>query len=300
MPSLKQSVLLETNLPGVKLFSRGKVRDVYELGDKLLVVATDRLSAFDVVMREGIPDKGRVLTQLSCFWFNLIKDEIRHHFITAKVAEYPRELHPFADQLEGRSMLVEKARTFPIECVVRGYLAGSGWKEYRATGSVCGIKLPAGLQESSRLENPIFTPATKAQTGHDENITMDEMATQVGPVVAKMLCKLSLELYRKGREFAEGRGIIIADTKFEWGLKDGQVILIDEVLTPDSSRFWPMHDYAPGKPQPSFDKQFVRDYLESLRWNKQPPPPPLPPEVVEKTSEKYREAYRLLTGDSVG
>src|SRR5208337_612897 len=221
MPSLKQSVLLETNLPGVKLFSRGKVRDVYELGDKLLVVATDRLSAFDVVMCEGIPDKGRVLTQLSCFWFNLIKNEIRHHFITAKVAEYPRELHPFADQLEGRSMLVEKARTFPIECVVRGYLAGSGWKEYRATGSVCGIKLPAGLQESSRLENPIFTPATKAQTGHDENITMDEMATQVGPVVAKMLCKLSLELYRKGREFAEGRGIIIADTKFEWGLKDG-------------------------------------------------------------------------------
>jgi len=299
MPSLKQSVLLETNLPGVKLFSRGKVRDVYELGDKLLVVATDRLSAFDVVMCEGIPDKGRVLTQLSCFWFNLIKNEIRHHFITAKVAEYPRELHPFADQLEGRSMLVEKARTFPIECVVRGYLAGSGWKEYRATGSVCGIKLPAGLQESSRLENPIFTPATKAQTGHDENITMDEMATQVGPVVAKMLCKLSLELYRKGREFAEGRGIIIADTKFEWGLKDGQVILIDEVLTPDSSRFWPMHDYAPGKPQPSFDKQFVRDYLESLRWNKQPPPPPLPPEVVEKTSEKYREAYRLLTGDSL-
>ncbi len=299
MPSLKQSVLLETNLPGVKLFSRGKVRDVYELGDKLLVVATDRLSAFDVVMREGIPDKGRVLTQLSCFWFNLIKNEIRHHFITAKVAEYPRELHPFADQLEGRSMLVEKARTFPIECVVRGYLAGSGWKEYRAAGSVCGIKLPAGLQESSRLENPIFTPATKAQTGHDENITMDEMATQVGPVVAKMLCKLSLELYRKGREFAEGRGIIIADTKFEWGLKDGQVILIDEVLTPDSSRFWPMHNYAPGKPQPSFDKQFVRDYLESLRWNKQPPPLPLPPEVVEKTSEKYREAYRLLTGDSL-
>ena len=300
MPFTKQTVLLETYLPGVKLFSRGKVRDVYELGDKLLVVATDRLSAFDVVMREGIPDKGRVLTQLSCFWFNFIKDEIQHHFITAKVADYPSEVHSFADQLEGRSMLVDKARTFPIECVVRGYLAGSGWKEYHATGSVCGIKLPAGLQESSRLENPIFTPATKAQTGHDENITMDEMATQVGPVVAKMLCKLSLELYRKGREFAEGRGIIIADTKFEWGLKDGQVILIDEVLTPDSSRFWPMHDYAPGKPQPSFDKQFVRDYLESLRWNKQPPPPPLPPEVVEKTSEKYREAYRLLTGDSVG
>jgi len=290
-------VLLETYLPGVKLFSRGKVRDVYELGDKLLVVATDRLSAFDVVMREGIPDKGRVLTQLSCFWFNLIKDEIRHHFITAKVADYPRELHPFAEQLEGRSMLVEKAQTFPIECVVRGYLAGSGWKEYRATGSVCGIKLPAGLQEATRLENPIFTPATKAQTGHDENITWEDMVARVGTVAAVMLRKLSLELYRQSREFAEGRGIIIADTKFEWGLKDGQVILIDEALTPDSSRFWPLHDYAPGKPQPSFDKQFVRDYLESLNWNKQPPPPPLPPEVVEKTSEKYREAYRLLTGD---
>jgi len=299
MPLTRQSVLLETILSGVKLFSRGKVRDVYELGDKLLVVATDRLSAFDVVMREGIPDKGRVLTQLSCFWFNLIQEEIRHHFITAKVADYPPELQPFADQLEGRSMLVEKAQTFPIECVVRGYLAGSGWKEYRSTGRVCGIKLSAGLEEASRLENPIFTPATKAQTGHDENITWDEMAAHVGIVAAEMLRELSLRLYRKGREFAESRGIIIADTKFEWGLKDGQIILIDEVLTPDSSRFWPMHDYAPGKAQPSFDKQFVRDYLESLHWNKQPPPPPLPAEVVEKTSEKYREAYRLLTGDSL-
>jgi phosphoribosylaminoimidazole-succinocarboxamide synthase len=295
----KRSVLLETNLPGVKLFSRGKVRDVYVVGDKLLVVATDRLSAFDVVMHEGIPDKGRVLTQLSCFWFNFIQDGIRHHFITAEVADYPPELHAFADQLEGRSMLVEKAQTFPIECVVRGYLAGSGWKEYRATGSVCGIKLPAGLQEASRLENPIFTPATKAQTGHDENISWEEMAARVGKEAAGKLRELSLGLYRKGREFAEGRGIIIADTKFEWGLKDGQVILIDEVLTPDSSRFWPMQDYAPGKPQPSFDKQFVRDYLESLHWNKQPPPPPLPAEVVNKTSEKYREAYRLLTGDSL-
>jgi phosphoribosylaminoimidazole-succinocarboxamide synthase len=196
-------------------------------------------------------------------------------------------------------MLVEKAQTFPIECVVRGYLAGSGWKEYRSTGRVCGIKLSAGLEEASRLENPIFTPATKAQTGHDENITWDEMAAHVGIVAAEMLRELSLRLYRKGREFAESRGIIIADTKFEWGLKDGQIILIDEVLTPDSSRFWPMHDYAPGKAQPSFDKQFVRDYLESLHWNKQPPPPPLPAEVVEKTSEKYREAYRLLTGDSL-
>jgi phosphoribosylaminoimidazole-succinocarboxamide synthase len=299
MTFTKRTVLLETNLPGVKLFSRGKVRDVYELGDKLLVVATDRLSAFDVVMREGIPDKGRVLTQLSRFWFDLIKDEIRHHFITAQVADYPPELHPFADQLEGRSMLVEKARTFPIECVVRGYLAGSGWKEYRTSGSVCGIKLPAGLKEASRLERPIFTPSTKAQTGHDENITWEETVARIGEGAAEKLRDLSLRLYSKGREYGESRGIIIADTKFEWGLKDDQVILIDEMLTPDSSRFWPQQDYAPGKPQPSFDKQFVRDYLESLHWNKQPPPPPLPPEVVEKTSEKYREAYRLLTGDSL-
>jgi phosphoribosylaminoimidazole-succinocarboxamide synthase len=299
MPNTKQTVLLETNLPGIKLFSRGKVRDVYELDDKLLVVATDRLSAFDVVMREGIPDKGRVLTQLSCFWFNRIKDEIPHHFITADVAEYPSALHAFADQLEGRSMLVEKAQPFPIECVVRGYLAGSGWKEYRSAGMVCGIKLPAGLQEAARLDNPIFTPATKAQTGHDENITWEDAAVSVGNEAARKLRDLSLELYRKSREFAERQGIIIADTKFEWGLKDGQIILIDEVLTPDSSRFWPLHDYAPGKAQPSFDKQFVRDYLESLHWNKQPPPPPLPASVVEKTSEKYREAYRLLTGDSL-
>ena len=299
MTSKKPTVLLETNLPGVKLFSRGKVRDVYEVGDKLLVVASDRLSAFDVVMREGIPDKGRVLTQLSCFWFNFIKGEIPHHFISAQVADYPAPLHAFAEQLEGRSMLVEKARPFPIECVVRGYLVGSGWKEYRASGSVCGIKLPAGLLEASRLEHPIFTPSTKAQIGHDENITWEDTVARIGEDAAGKLREMSLELYGRGREFAEGRGIIIADTKFEWGLKDNQFILIDEVLTPDSSRFWPLHDYAPGKTQPSFDKQFVRDYLESLRWNKQPPPPPLPADVIQKTSEKYREAYRLLTGDSL-
>jgi phosphoribosylaminoimidazole-succinocarboxamide synthase len=299
MPTKKHSVLLETNLPGVKLFARGKVRDVYELGDKLLVVATDRLSAFDVVMREGIPDKGRVLTQLSCFWFNLIQDEFRHHFISANVADYPAALHPYADQLEGRSMLVEKAKTYPIECVVRGYLVGSGWKEYRVHGSVCGIKLPAGLQEASRLETPIFTPSTKAEVGHDENITWEDTVARIGNDAAGKLRELSLKLYSKGREFAEGRGIIIADTKFEWGLKNDQIILIDEVLTPDSSRFWPQREYALGKSQPSFDKQFVRDYLESLKWNKQPPPPPLPLEVVEKTSEKYREAYRLLTGSSL-
>ena len=299
MPKKNQSVLLETTLPGVKLFSRGKVRDVYELGDKLLVVATDRLSAFDVVMREGIPDKGRVLTQLSRFWFKLIQDEIRHHFISDDVADYPRELRPFADQLEQRSMLVEKAQPFPIECVVRGYLVGSGWKEYRAHGSVCGISLPPGLREASKLETPIFTPSTKAQTGHDENITWEETVNRIGEEAAGKLRDLSLRLYSKGREFAEGRGIIIADTKFEWGLKDDQIILIDEVLTPDSSRFWPQHDYTPGRSQPSFDKQFVRDYLESLHWNKQPPPPPLPSAVVEKTSEKYREAFRLLTGSSL-
>jgi len=296
MPSVKSPVLLETKLPGIKPYSRGKVRDLYEVGDQLLVVATDRLSAFDVVMREGIPDKGRVLTQLSCFWFDFIQDWIPHHFLTAQLADYPRELRSFADQLAGRSMLVEKARPFPIECVVRGYLAGSGLKEYRATRTVCGIKLPAGLSDGSRLEEPIFTPATKAVAGHDENITWEETVSRIGEEHATKLRGLSMDLYRKARAYAEGRGIIIADTKFEWGLREGRIVLIDEVLTPDSSRFWPLADYAPGKPQPSFDKQFVRDYLESLHWNKQPPPPPLPSDVVEKTSEKYREAFRLLTG----
>jgi phosphoribosylaminoimidazole-succinocarboxamide synthase len=299
MQSTGQPVLLETRLPGVKLFSRGKVRDVYEVGDKLLIVATDRLSAFDVVMREGIPDKGRVLTQLSCFWFEFIGDWVAHHFTTARVTDYPGELHAFADQLEGRSMLVERAQPFPIECVVRGYLAGSGLKEYQAAGSVCGIKLPKGLCEASRLDSPIFTPATKAQSGHDENITWEDMVSRIGKKAAEKLHELSLGLYSKAREYAERRGILIADTKFEWGLDGDRILLIDEVLTPDSSRFWPQQGYAPGKSQPSFDKQFVRDYLESLHWNKQPPPPSLPPEVVERTSEKYREAYRLLTGHSL-
>jgi len=281
----------------VKLFSRGKVRDVYEIDDeRLLVVATDRLSAFDVVMQEGIPDKGRVLNQLSCFWFNLFGDDIPHHFLTAQLAEYPLKLQPFSSHLEGRSMLVKKARAFPVECVVRGYLAGSGLKEYRSKGSVCGIKLPPGLSEGSRLDPPLFTPATKAQTGHDENITWEEMVSRIGREAAEKLRPYSLELYTKARDYAEGRGILIADTKFEWGLREDKIILIDEVLTPDSSRFWPKAGYEPGRTQPSFDKQFVRDYLELLHWNKQPPPPPLPPEVVEKTSEKYREAYRLLTG----
>ncbi len=285
-------------MPGVKLFSRGKVRDVYEVaGNRLLIVATDRLSAFDVVMAEGIPDKGRVLNQLSSFWFNFCRGTVPSHFLTSRPADYPPELQPFADQLDGRSMLVEKAKPFPIECVVRGYLSGSGWKDYKATGAVCGIKLPVGLRESDRLDRPIFTPATKVQEGHDENITWEETVRRVGPAYAQPLRDASLALYAMGRDYAQQRGILIADTKFEWGLRGDQIILIDEVLTPDSSRFWPKDSYEPGRAQPSFDKQFVRDYLESIHWNKQPPPPPLPPEVVEKTSAKYREAYDRLTGD---
>jgi phosphoribosylaminoimidazole-succinocarboxamide synthase len=286
-------------LPGVRFFSRGKVRDVYEAGPgQLVIVATDRLSAFDVVMGEGILGKGWVLTQLSCFWFEMFGKSFPNHFLSSKLEDYPSELQPFADQLEGRSMLVRKTEPFPIECVVRGYLAGSGLKEYRVTGRVCGIELPAGLSEGSKFDQPIFTPATKASTGHDENITWEETISRVGRETAQKLRDYSLELYSKARDYAAGRGIIIADTKFEWGRNGSDIILIDEVLTPDSSRFWPQQGYQPGKPQASFDKQFVRDYLESLHWNKQPPPPPLPPEVVRKTSEKYRQAYSLLTGQN--
>jgi phosphoribosylaminoimidazole-succinocarboxamide synthase len=296
----ERTVLRESSLPGIKLFSRGKVRDVYEVaGERLLIIATDRLSAFDVVMAEGIPDKGRVLNQLSQFWFEKFRDVVPSHFLTARVEDYPPDLRRFADQLAGRSMLVEKTRPFPIECVVRGYLAGSGWKDYKATGSVCGIKLPAGLVESAKLDQPIFTPSTKAAEGHDENITWEETVRRIGYPAAEQLRDLSLSVYAKGRDFASERGLLIADTKFEWGTRGDQVILIDEVLTPDSSRFWPKDGYRPGEPQPSFDKQFVRDYLESTRWNKQPPPPPLPSEVVAKTSEKYREAYRRLTGHTL-
>ncbi len=296
-----KSVLHQTSLPGFKLASRGKVRDVYEVdADRLLVVATDRLSAFDVVMAEGIPDKGRVLTQLSIFWFDFLRGHVPDHFLTARLEDYPKDLQAFSAQLEGRSMLVDKAAPFPVECVVRGYLAGSGWKEYRESGKVCGVKLPAGLQESSRLDEPIFTPATKATTGHDENISFDEMARIIGTSAAEKLREYSLMIYTRARAYAESRGIILADTKFEFGRRGAEIILIDEVLTPDSSRFWPQQGYAPGKPQPSFDKQFVRDYLESLGWNKQPPPPPLPAEVIARTSEKYREAYRLLTGKALG
>jgi len=292
--------LRETNLPGAKLFARGKVRDVYEVSEhRLLIVATDRLSAFDEVMAEGIPDKGRVLTQLSRFWFDFLRDFVPTHFLTAQAEEYPAELQQHGDQLAGRSMLVRKTRPFPVECVVRGYLAGSGWKNYKATGAVCGIKLPAGLQESAQLDQPIFTPATKATEGHDENIAWEEVVSIVGSSVAEKLRNLSLEVYVRARDYAESRGIIIADTKFEWGLWKDQIILIDEVLTPDSSRFWPREGYEPGRSQPSFDKQFVRDYLESIHWNKKPPAPALPADVVEKTSEKYREAYRRLTGNAL-
>jgi phosphoribosylaminoimidazole-succinocarboxamide synthase len=296
---MMQSVMRQSMLPGVTLFSRGKVRDVYEAGEnQLLVIATDRLSAFDVVMEQGIPSKGAVLNQITCFWFDLLK-EVKSHFITADVRQYPAEFQPFADQLAGRSMLVIRAEPFPVECIVRGYLAGSGWKEYRRTGAVCGIRLPEGLKESSKIDPPIFTPSTKATTGHDENITWDETVSRIGVESAEAVRTKSLAVYNRARDYAEGRGIVIADTKFEWGLAEGEIILIDEVLTPDSSRFWPREGYEPGRSQPSFDKQFVRDYLESTGWNKQPPPPPLPPEVVSNTSEKYREAYRLLTGLSL-
>jgi phosphoribosylaminoimidazole-succinocarboxamide synthase len=299
MTSLTQSVMRESSLPDVKLFSRGKVRDVYEAGEnRLLVVATDRLSAFDVVMEQGIPAKGAVLNQITCFWFELLND-VKSHFITADIDRYPEEFRPYAGQLAGRSMLVVKAEPFPVECIVRGYLAGSGWKEYQKTGAVCGIRLAEGLQESSRIDPPIFTPSTKATQGHDENITWEQAVALIGTEAAEAVRAKSLAVYNRARDYAESRGIIIADTKFEWGRANGEIILIDEVLTPDSSRFWPREGYAPGRSQPSFDKQFVRDYLESTGWNKQPPPPPLPPEVVRKTSEKYREAYRLLTGRSL-
>ncbi|HVF90575.1 MAG TPA: phosphoribosylaminoimidazolesuccinocarboxamide synthase [Blastocatellia bacterium] len=286
----------QVNIAGMKLYRRGKVRDVFEVGDRLLIVATDRISAFDVVMPNSIPHKGKVLTALSEFWFDYLKDTAANHLITTDINKFPAPLSEHRDQLEGRSMLVERADVFPVECVARGYLAGSGWKEYAETGEVCGVRLPEGLKESSRLPEPIFTPATKAETGHDINISEREMADRVGREATNELKELTLELYSKASDYASARGIIIADTKFEFGVKDGRVILVDEALTPDSSRFWPEDLYSPGRSQQSFDKQYVRDYLESLDWNKQPPGPHLPEEVVERTSGKYLEAYRLLTG----
>ena len=291
------SVLLQTDFPELELFASGKVRDVYQVGsDHLLFVATDRISAFDYVLATGIPHKGRVLTQLSLFWFEFLKDVVPNHLVTADVSRYPAEVKQYSDQLRGRSMLVQRAEMFPVECVVRGYLSGSGWKEYKASGSVCGIKLPAGLRESEQLPEPIFTPATKATTGHDENISFERMLQLVDPEDARQLRDLSLSVYRKASEYARKKGIIIADTKFEFGRTAAGITLADEVLTPDSSRFWPADKYKPGMTQESFDKQYVRDYLEEIRWNKQPPAPALPAEVAHKTSEKYVEAYRQLTG----
>ena len=294
----KASPLLETRLSGVPPWKRGKVRDVYDLGDRLLVVATDRLSAFDVVLPTGIPGKGILLTQMSLFWFRLLADVVPNHVVTAEVDEYPADLAIFRDQLAGRSMIVLKTEVLPVECVVRGYLAGSGWKDYKATGSVCGIALPAGLRESDRLTSPIFTPATKAETGHDENISYETMAEAVGGQRAAEARRVTLEIYSRARAHAEARGIILADTKFEFGVRDGRLVWIDEALTPDSSRFWPRDGYQPGRSQPSFDKQFVRDYLETLSWDKRPPGPPLPPEVVARTVEKYVEAFERLRGEA--
>jgi phosphoribosylaminoimidazole-succinocarboxamide synthase len=290
--------LLESKLPGVKLWKRGKVRDVYDLGDRLLLVATDRLSAFDVVLPSGIPGKGVLLTQMSLFWFELLQDVVPNHVLSADVSEYPAELQRFKGQLEGRSMLVQKTDVLPIECVVRGYIVGSGWKDYKKSGAICGIALPAGLRESDRLQPPIFTPATKAETGHDENISYETMVEAVGSERAAQARRVSLEIYERARAYAEARGIIVADTKFEFGVRDGRLIWIDEALTPDSSRFWPRDAYAPGRSQPSFDKQFVRDYLETLDWDKQPPGPELPPEVVARTVEKYVEAFDRLRGEA--
>src|ERR1700746_2406292 len=291
------SALLQTDFPDLELFASGKVRDVYQVGsDHLLFVATDRISAFDYVLATGIPHKGRVLTQLSLFWFDFLKDIVPNHLFTPDVSRYPKEAQAYADQLRGRSMLVQRAEMFPVECVVRGYLSGSGWKEYKPSGSVCGIKLPSGLRESEQLPEPIFTPATKATTGHDENISFEQMSRLVDPEDARQLRDLSLSIYARAAAYARQKGIIIADTKFEFGRTAAGITLADEVLTPDSSRFWPAELYSPGMAQQSFDKQYVRDYLEEIRWNKLPPAPALPAEVARKTSEKYVEAYRQLTG----
>src|SRR5437879_4392971 len=288
--------LMKTDLPGVKLHGRGKVRHIYDTGDHLLVIATDRLSAFDVVLPTPIPNKGKVLTQMSAFWFDHFKDFVPNHVVSTRVEDYPEGLQEFRDQLDGRSMLVKKAKVFPIECVARGFLTGSGLKDYNKTGKVCGIQLPAGLRDSDRLPTPIFTPSTKAETGHDENISEEQAAKVIGEQNIQKLKELTLSIYSRAVDYASSRGIIICDTKFEFGTIDGKVSIVDEMLTPDSSRFWPADQYSPGKPQPSFDKQFVRDYLERIKWNKQPPAPALPADIVQATSAKYLEALRILTG----
>jgi phosphoribosylaminoimidazole-succinocarboxamide synthase len=289
-----------TNIPDVPLLHRGKVRDIYDLGDSLLIAATDRISAFDVVLPTPIPDKGKILTKLTLFWLNFLKDIVENHLITANIDEYPEVLKKHREVLEGRSMIVRKAKVFPVECIVRGYITGSAMKEYLKTGMVCGIPLPPGLKEADKLPEPIFTPSTKAELGsHDVNITFEEMIKIVGAETAEVLKELSLKLYKTASSYAEERGIIIADTKFEFGLHDGKVILVDEVLTPDSSRFWPKESYEPGKPQISFDKQYIRDWLKNTGWKEGTPPPEIPPEVVEKTREKYLLALKVLTGEEL-
>jgi phosphoribosylaminoimidazole-succinocarboxamide synthase len=295
----KDGVLLETNFFDLRLRGRGKVRDIYELGDDLLFIATDRISAFDCILGSGIPCKGRVLTQTSLFWFDFLKDLIPSHVVTADLRKYPSRLAMLNTFLDGRSMIVKKAKMVEVECVARGYLSGSAWKEYQALGAVCGIKLPLGLRESERLPEPIFTPATKAQTGHDENVSFKQIASQIGTDLATRLRDLTLTIYSRAAAYAGERGLILADTKFEFGFIGDELVLADEALTPDSSRYWPADGYAPGGPQPSFDKQYVRDYLETLNWNKRPPAPKLPAEVIGKTSEKYQEAYRRLTGKAL-
>ena len=292
-------ILLKTNLPGFALHGRGKVRDIYRVGGDLLIVATDRISAFDYILASGIPDKGRVLTQLSLFWFDFLRDVMPNHLLATRVEDFPEGLHPFANQLQGRSMLVKRAKMIEVECVARGYISGSGWKDYKATGAVCGMPLPAGLAESGRLPEPIFTPASKAESGHDENISFENVVNSIGRELAEKLRFLTLDIYSRAAAYAESKGILIADTKFEFGLVDDQLVLADEVLTPDSSRFWPMDKYKAGGAQQSFDKQYVRDFLESIQWNKRPPAPSLPPEVAERTSEKYKEAYRMLAGKTL-
>ena len=296
-PELLDTVLLQTDIPDLPLHASGKVRDVYSVGDQqLLFIATDRISAFDYILATGIPHKGRVLSQISLFWFDYLADVVPNHLITADVDQYPLAVRKYADQLRGRSMLVQRAEMFPVECVVRGYISGSAWKEYKATGTVCGIQLPSGLQESQAFPEPIFTPSTKATSGHDENISFDQMCKIVGVETASHLRDLTLRVYKKAAAYALNRGIIIADTKFEFGRTAKGITLADEVLTPDSSRFWPADKYAPGRPQDSYDKQYVRDYLEQIHWNKQPPAPALPADVARRTSEKYLEAYFQLTG----
>ncbi|MBU0630441.1 MAG: phosphoribosylaminoimidazolesuccinocarboxamide synthase [Candidatus Margulisbacteria bacterium] len=291
-----ESVLLNVDLPGLKLFKRGKVRDVFELDEGLLLVASDRISAFDSVMPNGIPDKGKILTQISLFWFDFTKEIIKNHILIANAGQYPDQLAPYHDLLSKRSVIAKKAKLIPVECIVRGYLSGSGWKEYQKAQSICGIKLPAGLKESEKLPEPIFTPTTKAEQGHDENITQQQVVDQIGAEAAATIKEKSLAIYRACADYAETKGIIIADTKFEFGYYDNEIIIIDEMLTPDSSRFWPKEFYKTGKSLPSYDKQFVRDYLESIGWDKEPPAPKLPEEVVIRTREKYLEAFQKLTG----